>query len=78
MVEVEGAYTEEQLAAHMFIVLDQYHIKDCLGYFVIDNATANDHMVTSISQQLFEKDGLSYNSQQHQLRCKGHIINLLI
>ena len=78
LVEVEGAHTGEQLAAHMFMVLDQYHIKDRLGYFVMDNATANDRMVTSISHQLFEKDGLSYNSQQHRLRCNGHIINLSV
>lgn len=78
LVEVEGAHTGEQLAAHMFMVLDQYHIKDRLGYFVMDNATANDRMVTSISHQLFEKDGLSYNSQQHRLRCNCHIINLSV
>ena len=78
LVEVEGAHTGEQLAAHIFMVLDQYHIKDRLGYFVMDNATANDRMVTSISHQLFEKDGLSYNSQQYRLRCNGHIINLSV
>ena len=78
LVEVEGAHTGEQLAAHMFMVLDQYHIKDRLGYFVMDNATANDRMVTSISHQLFEKDGLSYNSQQYRLRCNDHIINLSV
>ena len=35
-------------------------------------------MVTSISHQLFEKKELSYDSQQHQLRCNCHIINLSI
>ena len=78
MVEVEGAHTGEQLATQMFNVLDQYHIKDCLGYFVMDNATANDCMVTSISEQLFETDGLSYDSLQHCLRYNGHIINLSV
>ncbi len=78
LVEVEGANTGEQLALHIFMFLDQIHIKDRLGYFVIDNATANDCMVTSISHQLFEKDLLSYNSQQHRLRCNGHIINLSV
>ncbi len=48
LVEVEGAYTGEQLAAHIFMVLDQNHIKDRLRYFVIDNATHNDRMVISI------------------------------
>lgn len=78
MVEIEGAHAGEQLAAHIFMVLDQYHTKDHLGYYVMDNATANDCMVTSISHQLFEKDGLSYNSQLYRLRCNGHIINLSV
>lgn len=78
MVEVEGAHMGEQLATQMFGVLDQYHIKDRLGYFVMDNATANDRMVTAISEQLFETDGLSCDSLQHRLRCNGHIINLSV
>ncbi len=78
MVEVEGANTGKQLAAHMFMILDHYYIKDLVDYFVMNNATSNDRMVTSISHQLFEKDGLSYNSQQHRLRCNGHIINLTV
>ena len=47
-VEVEGAYTEEQLAANMFKILNKYDIKYRPGYFVIDNATANNRIVTSI------------------------------
>ncbi len=39
LVEIEEANTGEQLAAYMFMVMDRYHTKDCLGYFVIDNAT---------------------------------------
>lgn len=62
----------------MFMVLDQYHIKDRLGYFVMGDATTNDRIVTSISHQHFEKDRLSYNFQQHRARCNGHIINLSV
>ena len=62
----------------MFMVLDQYHIKDSLGYFIMDDTTANDCVVVSILHQLFEKDGLSYNSEQQQLRCNDYIIYLLV
>ncbi len=48
----------------MFIVLDQYYIKDCFDSSSIDNATSNDRMIISISDQLFEYDGFGYDSQQ--------------
>ncbi len=78
LVKVERAHTGKQVDAHIFMVLDQYHIKDRLGDSVMDNATSNDRMLTSISHQLFDKDGLSYNSQQHRLRCNSHIIILSV
>ncbi len=49
LVDVKEVYTAEKLALHMFIILDQYYIKDCFRYCFIDNATANHRMVTSIS-----------------------------
>ena len=78
LVEIKGVHSGEQLATHMLAVLDEYHIRDRLGYFVMDNATANDRMVSSISDQLFKTDRVSYNAQQHRLRCNGHIINLSV
>ena len=62
IVEVERAHTGKQLVTQMFGVLDKYHIKDYLGYFVMDNAITNDCMVTSILEQFFKIDGLSYDS----------------
>lgn len=46
----------------MFIVLDQYYIKNCLNYYFIDNNTINNHITISILARFFEKDRLSYNS----------------
>lgn len=78
LVQVEKAQMREQLAVHMFIVLGQYHIQDCLGYFVIDNVIANNCIVIFISHQLFEKYELIFNSQHYWLRCNGYIINLFV
>ena len=78
LVEIKGVHSGEQLATHMLTVLDEYHIRDRLGYFVMDNATANDPMVSAISDQLLETDRVNYNAQQHRLRCNGHIINLSV
>lgn len=61
LVEVKRDHIGEQLAAYIFMVLDQYYIKDFLSYFVMDYATANDCMVIFILSQLFEKRGLRYN-----------------
>lgn len=60
----------------MLEIYDQYYIKDCLGYFVINNANTNYCMITTILEQLSQKNMLSYNSLQHYLRYNGHIINL--
>ncbi len=62
----------------MFIFLDEYHIRNFLDHFVIKNANANYRIVTIISDLFFEKDGFSYDSQQHRLRCYGYIIQLSI
>ncbi len=77
-IGVEETYTRDQLATYMFTVLNQSNIKDCLAYFVSDSATANDRMLTSISDQLFENYRNSYDSQQHRLRCNDYMINLSI
>lgn len=78
LIEVKKEHTGEQLAVYIFIVLDQYHMKDFLSYFIIDNAIINNYRIISILHKLFEKNRLRYNSQQYRLRCNGYIINLLI
>ena len=78
MIELQGSHSGENLADEVFWILDIYHIKDRLGYFVMDNATANDRMLSCISNHLMEKDGILYDAKQHRLRCNGHIINLSV
>ncbi len=77
-VEVERAYKKKQPAINIFIVLDQYHIKDCFSYFVQAHVTSNNCTVSSISDQLFENERSINDSQQHWLKCNSHIINLSV
>lgn len=46
----------------MIIVLDEYYIKDRLDYFIMDTTTTNNYMVSSILDQFFETDKVSYNT----------------
>lgn len=78
LIEIEGAHTGEQFAQEIFQVLDVYHIKDHLWYFMMDNAASNDRMLTCISDKLFAEEGMDYDSKQHRLRYNGHIINLSV
>lgn len=60
----------------MFAMLDEYYIRDYIGYFIMDNATANNYMFSSISDNFFKTNKVNYNTQQHWLRYNDHIINL--
>lgn len=61
---------------YILAVLDEYHIRNYLGYFIMDNVTVNNYILLLISDQLFEIDKVNYSTQQHQLRYNDHIINL--
>src|SRR6202035_3801931 len=39
---VEGAHSGENMAQSVIAVIEEYKIKDFLGYFVLDNASSND------------------------------------
>ena len=53
-------------------VIDDYQIRNKIGYFVLDNADSNDTCVSAILQNL----NLGHRKAHRRLRCVGHIINL--
>lgn len=63
LLEIQEEYTERQLVIEIFPILDSYYIKDCVGYFMINNVTANDRIITCILDNLFSSNGLEYNSK---------------
>lgn len=58
--------------------LDDYEIRNSLGYFVIDNAENNDTMLKHISTEFWSHHSIDYDPLEHRLRCIGHIINLAV
>jgi hypothetical protein len=52
---VEGAHLGENIAQLVIAVIEEYKIKDLLGYFVLDNALSNDTCVQEILRQLQPK-----------------------
>jgi hypothetical protein len=45
---VEGVHLGENMAQLVIAVIEDYEIKDLLGYFVLDNALSNDTCVREI------------------------------
>lgn len=75
LVEIEGEHSGRNQAIPVLNVLKDFGITGRLGYFVMDNASANDTLVAFIADMLKE-EGVFYNYIQHRLRCNGHVINL--
>jgi hypothetical protein len=74
---IEGGHTGENMAEAVLIVVNEYGIEDRLGYFMMDNASANDTLVSEIAYALAEK-GIEFDSDMHRLRCIAHTINLSV
>lgn len=77
MKEVSGSHSGKNQAEVILRLLDDYEIRNRLGYFMMDNATSNDTLVEIISTVLKEQ-GIEYDPERHRLRCNGHIINLAV
>ena len=75
--ELEGEHSGQNQAVIIQEVLDDFGIRNKLGYLVIDNATTNDRLIDAIAQSL-HSEGVQYNAQQRRLRCNGHVINLAV
>jgi hypothetical protein len=69
---VESSHSDENIAQSVIAVIEEYEIKDLLGYFVLDNALSNDTCVQEILKQLWPELDL----QKRRLCCFGYIVNL--
>ena len=58
-------------------MLNDYEIRNELGYMVMDNVGSNDTLITTIDTSLNDKE-VSYNAIQRRLRCNDHVINLAV
>ncbi|KAG9384948.1 Dimer-Tnp-hAT domain containing protein [Pyrenophora tritici-repentis] len=70
--QLTGAHTGERIAEVVGNIIDVFGItRSQLGYFVLDNAYANDTAVTKLAQR-FE-----FTASHHRLRCGPHTLNLV-
>ena len=53
-------------------MIQEYEIKEKVGYFIIDNASNNDTMIEELQKCL---PGLDF--RQRRLRCLGYVVNLV-
>ena len=72
---LRGDHRGATQAAITLEVAQKYGIEKNLGYMVIDNATSNDTLIDAMELALKEQE-IDWDSQQHRMRCFGHIINL--
>ena len=75
--ELEGEHSGQNQAAFVLDVLDDFGIRNKLGYMVMDNALSNDRLIDAVAQSL-HAEGVQYDAKQRRLRCNGHVINLAV
>ncbi|KAM5529351.1 transposase-like protein [Fusarium oxysporum f. sp. phaseoli] len=73
--EVEGEHSEENIADVLLQVIKDYKITDRVGYFMSDNASANDVCVDFVLRAVYPRM-LDKQRKRRRLRCFGHIVNL--
>lgn len=70
---IRGDHGGKNQARSILPILEEYSLKEKLGYFITDNASSNDTCVTEIIETL-QPD---LDAHGRRLRCMGHIINLI-
>ena len=71
--ELSGTHSGEAQAEIFISVVEQYGIKNRIGWFTLDNVYSNDTMLRAIARSIPQLD-----PTQHRLRCNGHVINLAV
>ena len=75
--ELEGDHSGLNQATYVLVVLEDFGIRNKLGYMIMDNASFNDQLIVTIVTALNEK-GVFYNAQQRRLRYNKHVLNLAV
>ena len=72
---LDGEHTGENMAALLLNVFREYKIGGHIGFFILDNASANDTCVDLVLRRLYPKMNAKQRLRR-RLRCLGHVINL--
>ena len=70
---IHGDHSGKNQAKAIIPVIDEYGLKEKLGYFMTDNASSNDTCVAEVIDLIRPDLDLG----ERRLRCMGHIINLI-
>lgn len=68
--ETSARHSGANIAAQVLEVIDEYGIRDKIGYFTLDNAENNDTAMDDIGKNL------GFDGRRRRGRCFGHILNL--
>ncbi|KAM0742766.1 hypothetical protein ACQRIT_002943 [Beauveria bassiana] len=68
--ELSSRHSGANIAIQILDVIDQYAIRDKVGYFTLDNAENNDTAMDEIGKDL------GFDGRMRRGRCFGHILNL--
>ena len=77
LIELEGEHRGLNMASVILQTVDLYGFPNKLGYFVLDNHSANGTLVEHVAESL-RQDGILYDPIQRRLRCNGHIGKLFV
>jgi hypothetical protein len=69
--EITNCHDGEAIAANVLAVINNYNLRDKVGFFVLDNASSNDTAVAVL------RETLQFDPKVRRLRCVGHILNLV-
>ena len=72
--EIAG-HTGVEMADKVEEVIDDYELRDNVGFFTLDNATSNDVLVDTLAIRLRFANTLDV---PRRVRCHGHILNLAV
>ena len=75
--KLEGEHSGLNQATIILDMLDDFGIRNKLGYMIMDNAASNNNLIDAIATALHE-ERVFYNARQRRLRCNDHVINLAI
>lgn len=65
--EMEGSHTGENICHAFISIVEEYNIRDRIGYFMMDNATNNDTFIDCLAEKQADS-GYFLDSQEHRLR----------
>src|SRR5439155_18008517 len=69
-----GQHSGKNMSQAVLTIICEYALETKMGYFMLDNASANDVCVAHICEEL----NLIGRKAQQRLCCAGHIINLIV